>query len=143
TPARAVVGQSNAPNFDVVIRRYGDLDIGLHASPSMPEFRSIRTENRSVSRVLYVYRLVRHRPTRVPRFLAQIEERPPTVASGVGAPTRELEVAPATVTGAGIGDHQRITGIAEEVNAGNGRVLIEHTIRGSGRLRDCPNRHCV
>src|SRR4030095_6548603 len=112
-PARAVVGQSNASDFDVVIRSHGHFDVGLDASPAMPEFCTIRTKDCGVSRVFYVYRLVRHGPTRSPRYLAQIEEHSPTVASGVCAPTRELDVAPAAITGAGIGDHQRISGIAE------------------------------
>src|ERR1700674_227655 len=71
---------------------------------------------------------MRHGPKRVAFFFAKIEKRSPIVTGGVRTPARDVEIAPPAVARARVGDHQRISAVAEQLNAGNRSVFIEHSV---------------
>src|SRR6185436_11374030 len=52
-------------------------------------------------------------------------------------------VAPAAVTSTGISDHQRISTVAEEMNARDRSVFIEHAVSWGGRFRDRPHGYLI
>ena len=59
-------------------------------------------------------------PEGVGTGVADVEEAAPGVERGVGAPAGEIEIIPAAIAAAGVGDHERVAAVAVKVDAGDG-----------------------
>src|SRR5690242_11531730 len=110
---------------------------------SPPELGAVCSENCGIARIFYVQRLVRCRPEWFTFFFFQIKKHSPTVSSDIRTPPRYIEVAPSAIAGAGVGNHQRILSITENMAERDWSVLIKHAVGGDRSLRHRMNRHTI
>src|SRR5512141_1609963 len=102
--------------------------MALDAQLPAAELGAVGAEGCRVAGIFHVQGLMRRGPKRVGLFFAKIKEGSPWVAGGVRTPARDVELAPPAVARACVGDHQRISAVAEQMNAGDRSVFIEHPV---------------
>ena len=140
---RGPVGDAHAAQFDVVLGRHDDFRMRLElafavgAGIASAELGPAFGEDRLVGQCATLHRLVRGRP-HVRRAvgdiqLAQIAEAAAVVAGAVLAPARDRQILPAAVAAAGLGHHDVIAAVGQQLHLGYRRVRrVEHADR---RLR--------
>ena len=125
-PARArAVGDAHAAQFDIVFRRDDNLRIGFDIVVAAPEFGAAFGEHRLVAVGALAGRLVRGRPELAADHVAQIEKRAPVIAGAVFAPARDREVAPAAVAAAGVGHHDMVAAVRQQLHFRRRRVRTD------------------
>src|SRR5271157_1189382 len=92
-PASArAVGDADAPQFDVILGRNGDLGMSVKFVVAAPKLHSRLRENRFVMVRSLERRLIGGRPECAARYVPKVTERAPVVAGGVFAPARDGHV---------------------------------------------------
>ena len=112
---RALVSDGKAAELGVVLWRQDDLKGGGQGSVVPDDARPVLGEGYLVPLRLRTGRLVGSGPHRPAFRVAQENIASPGVPGHVLAPTRNGDVPPAAVAGAGSGDHDGIPAIGEEV----------------------------
>ena len=131
------VGDADAAQFDIVLRRDDDLGIGLEtdfaaADCVMPaKLGPAFGKNRLVAGRALERWLVCIRPERLAGQIADVTEGAAVVAGTILAPASDGKVVPAAVATAGIGHHHVIAPVRQQLDLGDRRI---------GRRED-PDRH--
>src|SRR5688572_27662100 len=117
TPARAVIGERDAPDLGVVFGRHCHFHVRFDAELPAAELGPVRAEDRRIARVFCVDGLVRRRPSGVAVFITQIEISSVTVAGGIGAPPGDIEARPAAIPRTRICDHYSVSAVPQQMDA--------------------------
>ena len=125
-----MIGQRDASNLDIILRCDRDFHRQTDAVIAAPKLRHVRME-------LYILgfgqssgRLVGSRPQIAALCVLNIDPGSPVLPRRVGAPTREVNVLPATISGAHARDQHPVTPIREKMNLG------PRSLRGHAPRRD-------
>jgi hypothetical protein len=121
-PAAAAVGQPQAPQFQVVLRRDDDLGVRIDAVVPPAEFGATFAEHRLEPLARHARGLQRRRPDDAAVDVAQVAEAAPGVGGAVLAPSSDGHVLPAAVAAAGVGEHHVIAAVREQLHLGRRRV---------------------
>ena len=127
------VCQGDASHFDVVLGRNGDFGVGVDFLVTTAIFGPSLDEDGLVVIGLAARRLVGGGPEDARLRIAQITKGAPVVGRGVLAPARHGEILPPAVTSAGIGRHDVVASVREQMDFGQGRV----------RRREDTHRACL
>ncbi len=124
----APVGDADPAQFDVVLRRDDDIGVGLEIeiiAPVMPaEFGAAFREDRFVMRGAAQRRLMRGGPGRAAGDVFQVNEIAPGIAHAVFPPARHRQVVPAAVAAAGMGQHDVIAAIRQQLHFRRRRIRV-------------------
>ena len=144
----ATVGDRDPAQLDVILGRNRDLGMGVEVVLPAAELRPRFREDRLVAVRSLERRLKGGRPEPPAGCVAQIAERAPMVAGAVFAPAHDGHVLPAAVATAGVGDHDVIPAVRQELHFGSkGLRSVEHPHRclkaagGGLRLRKLRGVH--
>ena len=112
------IGDSHPAQFNVVFRGDDNLGMGLVFEIAAPELCPSLRKDRLIGLCRIERRLMRIRPERAAREVADVAESAPVVACCVLAPTRHREIFPAAVAATGIGHQNVIAAIGQELHFG-------------------------
>ncbi len=130
------VGQRDAADFGVVFGRDHDFGAGFDFGIAAAELGAVGGKRHAIAPLAPRNRLKRVRPHKAFVQVAHVNERAVIVARGVGAPARDVHVAPARIAAAGVCYHQREGAVAQQVDARRRRVRrLEFVHRRAGRNR--------
>ena len=125
---RALIHEGDAANLHIVFRRYRYLHQTFDPHLAAAEFSVVGAKSCGVAGVFHAEWLMRHGPKRVAGVFGKINESSPVVTSGVGTPAGDVEVSPAAIAGTGVGDHERVAAIAQQLDARDGSVFVEDPV---------------
>src|SRR5438552_1676595 len=111
------VNQSYTPDFGIVFCGDDDFCKSLARPASPPELRFIRRETPSVTTLGTSHRLMSVAPDRAAFQVPDITDGARHITGRVCAPARDVQIEPAQVAAAGIGQHDRAGSVGEKVNA--------------------------
>ena len=131
------IRQRDAADLDVVFWRYGNLRMRVDVVVAAAIFGAALHEDRLVLRRMTPCRLIGRRPERAGNDVAQIAEHAPPVARRIFAPARDGQILPPAVPTAGVGSHDVIAAVGQQMHLGNRSVRrLKHAHgRGGGRRR--------
>ena len=112
----AAVGDRDPAQFDIILRRDGDLRMRVEVVVAAAELRSSAREDRFVGVRPFERRLIRRRPELPARRVAQVAECTPIVAGAVFAPACHRDVLPAAVTAAPVRDHHVVSAVRQKLH---------------------------
>ena len=138
-PQRSV-GDLHAAQFDVVFGRDRDIQNGFDPGHAPVDFGAVGGKTDRDFSHTGRKRFVRGSPYLVGLQVADVDETAPRIERGVGAPARHIEVVPAAVASAGIGDHQGVPPVALQMHPGGGGLLGPQAIGDVLRARDVDRR---
>ena len=115
-PRARSIGEAQPPELDVVFRRDDDLGVRFDVVVEPAKLRPSFGEYRLVVRRPLERRLVCGRPEVAARHVADVAERAPVVAGAVFAPAGYGKVFPFTVAAAGIGNHNMIPPVRQQLH---------------------------
>ncbi len=122
-----LVGERDTADLDVVFGRNADLGVRFDRLVAAPVFGARLHEDRLVVIGTAQRRLVRGRPVTSVVAVAQVDEGAPAIGGGVLAPAGDGEVVPAAVAAAGVGRHDVVASVGQQVNFGDRGVRVgEH-----------------
>ena len=121
-PQIAVVGDAVAAQLDVVLRRDGDLGVGVDVAVAAPELGAALGEDGLVVVGDGAHGLVRGRPDLAAGDIAQVAEAAPGIARRILVPARDRQVLPAALPAAGVGDHHVVAAVGQQLDLGRRRV---------------------
>jgi len=119
---RREICQGDAADFDIVFGRNGDLGVGVDLFVTASIFGPALDENGLVMVRLAARWLIGGGPENARLRIAQVAEGAPVVACGVLAPAGHGEILPTAVASSGIGCHDVVAPVREQVNFGQGGV---------------------
>ena len=120
---RAAIDHRDAAQLDVVFRRHGDLGVDVDGAVATPEDRAIRAEDDLV--VVWLDQRAADRSSTRPRRLRRSRTKQNCPQSSVGAifaPARQRQAAARAVAAAGIGHHDGVRAVGQQVRARARRV---------------------
>jgi len=116
--ARRLVGEGDAADFDVILGGHGDLGVRLDRLIAPPVFGARLYENCLVVIGTAQRGLMRRRPVFAAVGVAQVDEGAPAVGGGVLAPAGDGKVAPAAGAAAGVGRHDVVAAVRQQMHFG-------------------------
>ncbi|KAF5056940.1 hypothetical protein DSECCO2_362120 [anaerobic digester metagenome] len=116
------VGDAHAAQLDVVFGRHRDLRMGVVIVFPHTEFGPAFREDGFIALRSSARRLVRRGPVFPAVQITQEAKRAPAVAGAVFAPPGHGQILPAAVPAAGIGDHDVVATVGEQLHFRGGRV---------------------
>ncbi|MNI12939.1 hypothetical protein D3C73_661460 [compost metagenome] len=102
--------------FNVVFRRYDNLQVRVEVQVTRPEFCPRVAEDRFVALGLTQRGLMCGRPDRIGLHVAQVTEHPPVVLGNILLPTGDSHVVAAAVSTAPAGQHDMVATVGEQLH---------------------------
>ena len=134
----AVVGERHPAQLGVVLGADHHLEPAADRAVTPDDLGAVLGEGDLVAVRLDAARLISGRPDLAALRVAEEDEGPPGVASGVLAEAGDGDVLEAAVAGAGRGQHHRVAAVAQQVAPGDGvvrGVIAADCRRGEADLR--------
>ena len=121
-PRPCTIGDAHPAQLDVVFGRYRYLGMGVEVVIAAAKFDTPFGKNHLVAPRWFQSRLVCRRPEFTGGHIAQVTEAAPVVARAVFAPSGHREVLPATAAATGVGDHDVVTAVRQQLHFRDRRV---------------------
>ena len=124
------VGDADPAQLDILFRRNSDLGMRFEAVVAAAKLRPALREDRLEAVRPLERRLICSRPELTAGHVADVAEGPPVVAGRVFPPARDSEVLPAAVAAAGVGQHDVVPAVRQQLHLRcRGVGAVEHAHR--------------
>ena len=119
-----LVGERDPADFHIVLGGDTDFGVGIDRLVAPPVFGTPLDEDRLIVLGLAQGRLIGGGPIAPRVAVAQVNKGSPTIAGGILAPAGDGQVAPAAVAAAGMGCHDVVAAVGQQMNFRGRRVRV-------------------